>query len=676
MKKAYHNLLKRQIKRHFADPEIISSEMADFIESVNEAYWQSDDDRNMLERSLELSSSELLQANSELKSIFQAFPDLFFRLNREGNILEFKGGTAADIHFPLERILGRQIQNIPVKEISDKFSGAIEKIREDKSIISIEYSMKISNSEHYYEARLVPFLQDEIIVIVRNITERKMAEKTLRESEERYRKVLESSPDPIIVYDMEGMAAFVNPAFQRVFGWTSDEVLGKPIKYVPGSNREDVPFIIERVKGGGDFQNLETRLLSKDGRDIDISMSAAVWRNQEGSPVGSVVTLRDVTNQKDLEAKLQQAQKMEAIGTLAGGLAHDFNNLLMGIMGNTSLMIIDSASDHPDYERIESIEEYVRSGAELTKRLLGFAQGGKYEVKPINLNDLLRKSVQMFGRTKKEIQIHLNVEEKLWTVDVDRGQIEQVLLNIFVNAWKAMPGGGDLSITTENVFLDEKFTGPYRLSPGRYVKVSVKDTGIGIKEADRLRIFDPFFTTKEMGKGTGLGLASAYGIIKNHGGMIQVDSEVGKWTIFSFHLPAVDKEIQKKKEIPEGILMGTESILLVDDEELILNVGGQMLSRMGYHVHSASGGKEATEIYLREKERIDMVILDMIMPGMDGGAVFDMIKVINPAARVLLSSGYSLEGRAQEIMERGCDGFIQKPFNLRELSHKIREVLD
>jgi CheY-like chemotaxis protein len=359
---------------------------------------------------------------------------------------------------------------------------------------------------------------------------------------------------------------------------------------------------------------------------------------------------------------------MEAIGTLAGGVAHDFNNLLMGIQGRSSLMLLDTDSSHPYYEHLKGIEDYVNSAADLTNQLLAFARGGKYEVKPEDLNKLVKDQNRMFGRTKKEITIGGEYEESLWSAEVDKGQIEQVLLNLYVNAWQSMPGGGNLYIQTENVILDEKHLKPFEVKPGKYVKISVTDTGVGIDEATQRRIFDPFYTTKEMGRGTGLGLASAYGIIKNHGGFIVVYSKKGQGSTFNIYLPASDKKTIKEVELLKDVLKGTETILLVDDEDMIIDVGKPILEKLGYNILIARSGKDVIEIYKEKKDQIDIVILDMIMPEIGGGDTYDMLKAINPNIKVLLSSGYSINGQAAEIIKRGCNGFIQKPFNMRDLS--------
>ncbi|MBW2193143.1 MAG: response regulator [Deltaproteobacteria bacterium] len=339
-------------------------------------------------------------------------------------------------------------------------------------------------------------------------------------------------------------------------------------------------------------------------------------------------------------------------------------------------MKMDTESGHPHFEQFKGIEDYVKSAAELTQQLLGFARGGKYEVKTTDLNKIIIKQNKMFGRTRKEINIRGDYEKNLWSAEVDPGQMEQVLLNLYVNAWQAMPGGGDLHITTENVSIDKNFGEPYQAAPGNYVKISVTDNGVGMDDATRRRIFEPFFTTKDMGRGTGLGLASSYGIIKNHAGFILVRSEKGLGTTFEIYLPASEKKAVEDRTVRKEILTVSETILLVDDEDMVIEVGKKILTTLGYNVLIARGGEDAINVFKKQPDRIDLVVLDMIMPDVGGGDTYDKMKAINPDARVLLSSGYSVDGQATEILERGCDGFIQKPFNIERLSKKIRGVLD
>ncbi len=377
-----------------------------------------------------------------------------------------------------------------------------------------------------------------------------------------------------------------------------------------------------------------------------------------------------------LQKKLSESDKFRALGLMASGVAHDFNNLLMGIQGNTSLMLLDIDSSHPHHERLKNIEQSVQTGAELTRQLLGFTRGGKYEIKPTDLMELMEKTSRMFAPTKKEIRIFTKYQKGIWSVKVDQAQIEQVLLNLYVNAWQAMPSGGDLYLQTQNVTLDKEFVRAIDIKPGKYVKMSVIDNGVGMDETTRKRIFDPFFTTKEMGRGTGLGLASAYGIIKNHGGYINVSSEKGEGTTFNIYLPVTKEKIVEEKKPSEKLLKGEEMVLLVDDEGMILEVGKEMLAKMGYEVLTAGSGKKALEIYRKKKDQIGIVILDMIMPEMGGGETYDKMKKINPGIKALLSSGYSINGQATEILKRGCNAFIQKPFSVNTLSLKLREILD
>ena len=520
----------------------------------------------------------------------------------------------------------------------------------------------------------------ELIGIVedfKDISERKRAEEAMYESEKYYRETINAMGDWILVVDPDLRIVLFNEAFMQVsreLGLTTDVIGRTPMgifPFLPETLSDEYGWVFENKKV------LITQETTKAGGREFVTESRKIPLFKEGSVVRVVSVIRDITESKRLEAQLQQAQKMEAIGTLAGGIAHDFNNVLMAIQGRASLLSLHTDHDHPHFEHLSGIEDMVQRGAELTKQLLGFARGGKYEVKATDLNKLVQKSCEMFGRTKKEIKMHEKHRKELWPVEIDRGQIGQVLLNLYVNAWQAMPDGGDLYVETGNVMLDESYTKPFGVSPGNYVKISVTDTGIGMDKATQQRIFDPFFTTKEIGRGTGLGLASAYGIISNHGGIINVYSEKGKGTTFNIYLPASRKEVTtREKRVAEDVLKGTGRILLVDDEDAIVDVGEEMLKEMGYSVLVARSGKEGVDVYTKHKEEIDLVILDMIMPDIGGGKAYDRMKEENPDVKVILSSGYSVDGQATEILERGCDAFIQKPFNIKEMSGKIREILE
>jgi two-component system, cell cycle sensor histidine kinase and response regulator CckA len=339
---------------------------------------------------------------------------------------------------------------------------------------------------------------------------------------------------------------------------------------------------------------------------------------------------------------------------------------------------LELESAHSDMKHVNAIMEYTKNASNLTKQLLGVARGGKYEVKPVDINEVLRDSSEMFGRTQKEIRIHTSLHEPPLAVAADRRQLEQVLLNLYINAGHAMPEGGELYLETCVVDLDAGFCRPHGVGvkPGRYARLVVKDSGIGMDQETCQQIFDPFFTTKDKGRGTGLGLASVYGIIKNHSGIIMVDSAIGRGTAFTIYLPVSSQPAKPEKVSNKTIIKGTETILIVDDESMILEVGRHMLEKLGYQVVSADNGEKAVAAIRENTDKISMVLLDMIMPGMDGGKTFDLIREIKPEMPVLLSSGYALDGQAEKIMERGCDGFIQKPFQITELSQKVRKILD
>jgi nitrogen-specific signal transduction histidine kinase len=404
-----------------------------------------------------------------------------------------------------------------------------------------------------------------------------------------------------------------------------------------------------------------------------ISLSAVPVVDEEHKTI--ILIANDLSERKRMEAQFLQAQKMEAIGNLAGGIAHDFNNLLMIIQGNASLMLLDVEPSHPHYEMLSSIVKKVQSGSRLTSQLLGYARKGKYDVKPFQLNQLVEETSKTFGRARKEITIHRELADDLFSIEGDLGQIEQVLMNLLVNAADAMPAGGDIFLSTINIPHGDMKGKLYNPKPGDYVLLTVTDTGIGMDPKILERIFDPFFTTKELGRGTGLGLASVFGIVKGHGGYIDVESEQGRGTTFKIYLPASKEEVYKIIKAPDHIIKGTGTILLVDDEEEISEVAEKLLKIAGYHILTAREGREAIEVYKNHRETIDLVVLDIIMPDMKGGEVFDRLKEINPEVKVLLSSGYSIDGEASQILERGAKGFLQKPFDVERLSHSIGAIL-
>jgi CheY-like chemotaxis protein len=536
-----------------------------------------------------------------------------------------------------------------------------------------------------YDYLKKPFEPDKLLITVKNALNQKkiqrdeeFAKSALRESEERLSRFMNSASDSFYLLDSNLNFIEINQKGLDIIGKDRDDVIGK-----------NITEIVPDIKTSGRYEQQLEVIKTGIPFEIDDFIAHPIFGDlhfllksfKVGDGLGVIAT--DITEPKraekekeKLQTQLQQAQKIEALGTLAGGIAHDFNNLLMGIQGRASLMSVELDPCHPHLEHINAIEEYIQSAADLTKQLLGFARGGKYEVRPTGMNELVLSSSSMFGRTRKEIRIYNKLHNPSPVVEVDRRQVGQVLLNMYINAWQAMPDGGELYLETRIVTLDDEDCKPHRAKPGRYVKASVTDTGIGMDEAIRQRVFDPFFTTKEKSRGTGLGLASAYGIIKNHGGMISVYSQSNHGTTFNIYLPISKKAIYQDIAPEKKISRGSETILLVDDEEMIIVVGQAMLENLGYRVVVANGGEQAIEAVINMANEIDLVILDLIMPGMDGGKTFDRIREIEPGMLVILTSGYAINGQVNKIMRKGCNGFIQKPFNIYELSSKVRRMLD
>ena len=622
----------------------------------------------------------LLESEERYRSILEAVPDsIAITRVEDGRYLQVNEAFCQMRGYSREEVLGRTQLDLNLYVNKEDREHLIKILKEKGEIngFEVQYRKKDGATiDTLLSARPLEYAKDDcLLAVVTDVSKLKRAQDAFRESEEKYRLLVENANDAIFIIQ-DQKVKFPNPKAIEMGRNLAVDLEGVPfLDYI---HPEDRQMVIERhskrLKGEKVPNTYSFRLMNRDGGELWAELNA-VLINWEGKPA-TLNFLRDITLQQQLEAQIQQIRRLEALGTLAGGIAHDFNNLLMGIQGRTSLMMMTTDFSHLHYEDLKGIEDIVKSGVDLTKQLLGFGRKGKYEVKPTDLNKLVHTSSQMFGRTKKEIKIHAKYQKNIWAAEVDRGQIEQVLLNLYVNAWQAMPGGGELYLQTENVTLDESYSNSYEIKPGRYVKISVTDTGMGMDEATKERIFEPFFTTKQMGRGMGLGLASAYGIVKNHEGILNVYSERGKGTTFNICLPACEKEIIDEKKPIEEFIRGTETVLLVDDEDIIVDIGKKNLEKLGHKVITARNGKEAVELYKKNQGNIDIVVLDMIMPEMGGGETYDKLREIDPDVKVILSSGYSLEGQASEILKRGCDGFIQKPFRMKQLSRKINEVLE
>jgi PAS domain S-box-containing protein len=500
------------------------------------------------------------------------------------------------------------------------------------------------------------------------------------QTSERYRTLLDASPDPIVVYDIVGIPTYVNPAFVRVFGWQFEEVSGKQIDYVPEDNRRETDAIITRLKGGEKITGWTARRYTKHGKLLDISLSAAPFYGDEGKMVGCIVHLRDQTGQKKMEEELLKVRKLESVGLLAGGIAHDFNNILSGIMLNAQMAasLVDPEQEAHHY--MAGIEEATQKAASLTQQLLTFAKGGAPVLKTASIAKLIKASAE-FVLHGANVKCEYDFAEDLWPVQMDEGQMNTVIHNLIINAIHAMPQGGVIAIIAENSCEREK---PIEqrlpsLRSGKFVKITIKDTGFGIPKENLSRIFDPYFTTKS--NGNGLGLATAFSIIGQHHGHMTVESEINIGTTFHIWLPA---EIGVPAENPDRtdkiqFYPGKGKILVMDDEKMIRNLTRAMLKRAGYAVETVADGNEAVQCYkgaLDSGEPFDAVIMDLTVPGgMGGKKTIERLLDIDAGVKAIVFSGYATDPIMADFRNYGFKGVITKPFRTEQLTKTLREVL-
>ncbi|OPY77965.1 MAG: Blue-light-activated protein [Syntrophorhabdus sp. PtaU1.Bin058] len=514
--------------------------------------------------------------------------------------------------------------------------------------------------------------------IIRDITNHKRMEEALRESEERYRIAIENSNDGVAI--MKGTEhVYVNKKFVEIFGYTNaDEIIGKPVSLVVHPDDSAMVDEMNRKRQGGEPvpSQYEFKGIRKDGTHVDIEISAA--KTTFLGETVSLVYLRDVTDRRHLQFQLLQAQKMEAIGTLTGGIAHDFNNILTALIGYSNLLLMKMEEDDPLRVYVEQMLASSEKAANLTQSLLAFSRKQLMELKPNKVNAIIRGIEKLLKRLLTEdIDLRAILSDRNLTIMADLTQMDQVLLNLATNARDAMPKGGVLTVETQEVELNNTFVMSQGFGrPGRYVLISVSDTGIGMDAGTQERIFDPFFTTKDVGKGTGLGLSTVYGIIKQHNGYISVESEPGHGTTFRIYLPMVEATVEDVKQTSFDTEKGTETILLAEDNTEVRKLAREVLLLSGYSVIEAIDGEDAVRRFIERKDSISLIILDVVMPKKNGKEVYEAIRKIRPDIKVLFTSGYT----GDIVLDKGIHGeeanFITKPLSPDMFLVKIREILD
>ncbi|MCP3922145.1 MAG: PAS domain S-box protein [Desulfobacterales bacterium] len=600
-------------------------------------------------------SIEILLVISGLLAIYLLVKRLTSPLGRLTKVAEVigKGGSAKYIPVETGDEIGR---------LAKAFNSMTESLKQrDEALNDINAALEQKIKERTADLMVsTEKLEKEIDI-------RKKIEVVLKASEEKYRNILENIDEGYFETDQEGSFTFFNNSFCRILGVLKDDLTGLNGKgFLPEPMFKKMEETFEKA-----LKENKSVLDIFEYNDIFMEMSLSsvkdgqILKGFRGFIRDVSERLKQEENRQILAKKLQEAQRMESIGTLAGGIAHDFNNLLMGIQGNTSLIMMKSPDVAPFNKHINNIENCVERASDLTNKLLRFARSGNSDLKPAKLNVTIKKTVDFFSETKKDIKLHESYTDDLWIVDADVAQMEQVFLNIFVNAYKAMSGKGDLFIESKNRTLDKDRAKPFGVKSGSFVQIIIRDDGCGMTDEIKGRIFEPFYTTQPMGQGSGkgLGLASVFGIVKKHGGFIDVISSEGNGTTFSIFLPA-----SAKLNISETAKVSSvDTLLLVDEEEMVLEVGKPMLEEIGYRVITANGRKEANEIFKEKNSEIDMVILDSI-PERES-KTFNEFKELVPDIKILLSSPYKEDTAIQ------YDGFIKKPFSIIQLSQKISEIM-
>jgi PAS domain S-box-containing protein len=625
----------------------------------------------------------LRESEERYRTLFESAADGIFIIEAEpgncGAIISANQAAAQMHGYSLEELLRLRMQDLSAPRFAHRVSGRIAEITPGERIREETSHLKKDGAEVFVEitaSKLEISAHRYVMAICRDVTGRREAE----QAQMKLTKAVEHAGEAIIITDTGGAIEYVNPAFELITGYSRAEAIGQPVAILKsGEHSEDFYRKLWDTIRSGEVWTGRIINRKKDGTIYQEDATISPVRNSAGQILNYVAVKKDITLQVSLQNQLFRAQKMEAIGALAGGVAHDFNNLLTIVLGYAQMILLDKPEQHPDHEPLQQIISAVHSGTELARRLLTFGRKTETKPQPVDLNREVHRMRRLLNRTfPKSIKIELQLTEDPVSILADPAQIEQVMINLAVNARDAMPEGGSLVIETKLLHLDQEYAKRhFGANPGHYALLSFSDDGHGMDKETLEHIYEPFFTTKPAGQGTGLGLAMVYGIVRKHNGYISCYSSPGRGTTFKIYIPLIYSDVipdtMASVPLPRG---GTETILLVDDEESVINLGSRILSLAGYKVLTASNGEEALEVYKTHKSEIAMVALDLIMPGMSGVQCLEELLKLDPKVKALIASGYAANGQAKNAIRAGAKGFVTKPFELRQILYAIREILD
>jgi len=623
----------------------------------------------------------LRESEERLSGFMDSASDSFYLFDSNLNFIEINKKGLEIIGKDRDELIGKNITEIvPDIKTSGRYEKHLEVVRTGKSFELDDFIPHPIFGELQFILKSFK-VGEGLGIIATDITERKLAEEALRESEEKLRAILEANPGPVVMYDTEGHTQYLNPAFTEVFGWTIDELKGQRIPFVPHNQKEITAAKIKEIYALGKTVRIETQRLTKQADTIDVILSAAGIKGPKGKIVGLVVNMTDITEKIKIEGQLQRSQKMESMGLLAGGVAHDLNNVLSGIVSYPELLLLDLPEDSKLRKPIETMHESGHRAVAIVQDLLTVARGVANTKQLLNLNDLAGEYLNSPEFKKLEhfhsaVTIKTNLDSGLFNIGGSHVHIRKVVMNLVSNALEAIEGGGNVTISTMNRYVDRPLRGYNDVSIGEYAILSVSDDGAGISSDDLERIFEPFYSKKVMGRsGTGLGLAVVWNVVQDHNGYIDLKSDENG-TTFQLYFPITRGEISGKDvSIPIKDLKGDgETILVVDDVESQRDISCKMMNTLGYKTKAISNGEEAVE-YLK-KHSVDLILLDMIMdPGINGRETYERTMKIHPNQKAIIVSGFAETDEVKETQKLGAGKYIKKPLTLEKIGLAIKEEL-